>query len=54
MPKLFGKGLSLFDVDINLDIELKDVETIDRDYLLLKYSIIKDPFLRPRALSGCD
>ncbi len=39
VPKLFGTGLSLFDVDIDVNLELLEVETIDSDYLLLKYAV---------------
>jgi dihydrofolate reductase len=41
VPKLFGKGLSLFNCDLDLDLKLLEMETIDDGYILLKYSVVK-------------
>lgn len=41
VPKLFGKGLSLFNDDLDLELKLLEMETIDEGYILLKYSIVK-------------
>jgi len=39
VPKLFGKGLSLFDHEIDMDLELKDFREIDKGHLLLIYRV---------------
>ena len=41
VPKLFGKGLSLFNEELDLDLQLQEMETIDEGYILLKYSVRK-------------
>jgi dihydrofolate reductase len=39
VPLLFGKGLSLFNAEIDVRMELMDVQTIEKDCLLLRYTI---------------
>jgi dihydrofolate reductase len=39
VPKLFGKGLSLFDHETDMDLELKEFREIDKGHLLLIYRV---------------
>jgi len=39
VPKLFGRGLSLFKDTLETHLQLLDVDRIDDDYLLLKYAV---------------
>ncbi len=41
VPKLFGTGLSLASTEIDLDLELKEMEKIDENSILLKYRVLK-------------
>ncbi len=41
VPRLFGKGLSLFNESLDTRLELMDMETIDQNYVLLKYKVNK-------------
>ena len=40
VPRLFGRGLSLFKRDLDVKMELLDVSTLEKDCLLLKYRIV--------------
>jgi len=40
-PLVFGGGLSLFSDTIDLQLELKGVERVDRDSVCLRYRVIK-------------
>jgi len=40
VPRLFGKGLSLFDHFFDTQLKLINVKQLDRDHILLKYKII--------------
>ena len=39
VPRLFGKGLSLFNQSLDKRLELMDMEKIDQNYVLLKYRV---------------
>ncbi len=39
VPKLFGKGLSLFSHETDMDLDLKDFREIDKGHLLLIYRV---------------
>ena len=41
VPKLFGKGLSLFSVNLDLDLKLLEMTRIDADSILIRYSVLK-------------
>ncbi len=41
VPRLFGKGLSLFNEIVDTRLELMDMEKIDRGHVLLKYRVKK-------------
>ena len=38
-PRIFGKGLSLFDGDLDLHLELMETRPLEKDALLLKYRV---------------
>lgn len=40
-PKIFGKGLSLFNVSLDLDLKLLASETLEEDSILLHYTVVK-------------
>ena len=40
-PKIFGCGLSLFEAEVALELELTDVQKVDRNMVWLTYRIIK-------------
>lgn len=40
VPLLFGAGLSLFNKTLEIKMELLDIQTIEKDCLLLKYRVI--------------
>jgi len=40
-PKIFGTGLSLFDREFSMDLELREMEKLDRDSLCLRYKVLK-------------
>lgn len=40
-PVLFGKGLSMFDTNLNLKLKFMETREIDEGYVLLKYRVIK-------------
>ncbi len=42
VPKLFGKGLSLFSVNLDLNLELTAMDKIDTNALLVRYSVLKN------------
>lgn len=39
-PKIFGSGLSLFNEDINADLELITMEKLNENTIMLKYKVI--------------
>lgn len=41
VPRLFGKGLSLFRDTLDTRLELLDIKKIDKDFVLLKYRVKK-------------
>jgi len=41
VPRLFGKGLSLFNRELNARLELQEMELIEKDYIFLKYLVKK-------------
>ena len=41
VPRLFGKGLSLFNETLDTLLELMDIEKIDHGHVLLKYRVKK-------------
>jgi len=41
VPRLFGKGLSLFNETLDIRLELMDIEKIDKSHVLLKYRVKK-------------
>ena len=41
VPRVFGKGLSLFNQSIDARLELIDIQKIDKGYVLLKYRVKK-------------
>lgn len=41
VPKIFGKGLTLFTEALDLDLDLFDMEKLTKDHILLKYKILK-------------
>jgi len=41
VPRLFGKGLSLFKESLDMQLELMDMEKIDQGHVLLKYRVKK-------------
>lgn len=41
VPKIFGKGLSLFDRSFDEDLELKTMHDLGRSHILLQYRILK-------------
>jgi dihydrofolate reductase len=41
VPRLFGKGLSLFSESLDTQLALIDIQKIDLDHVLLRYSIKK-------------
>ena len=41
VPVLFGRGLSLFDLEMETRLELVDTEVIAEDSLVLRYRVIK-------------
>ncbi|MBC8439428.1 MAG: dihydrofolate reductase [Deltaproteobacteria bacterium] len=41
VPRLFGKGLSLFNETLDTLLELMDIEKIDQGHVLLKYRVKK-------------
>lgn len=40
-PKLFGKGLTLFDRDLDINLKFKSVEKLNEDTLALRYDVLK-------------
>ncbi len=40
VPRLFGKGLALFDETMDIHLELMDVEKINGTHILLKYKVM--------------
>lgn len=40
-PKIFGDGLSLFKGDFDVNLELKEIEKINDDSVVLKYEVVK-------------
>ena len=41
VPRLFGKGLSLFNEILDTQLELMDIDKIDQGHVLLKYRVKK-------------
>ncbi|MCK5162812.1 MAG: dihydrofolate reductase [Desulfobacula sp.] len=41
VPRLFGKGLSLFNESLDIRLELMDIGKIDKGHVLLKYRVEK-------------
>ena len=41
VPRLFGKGLSLFNETLDTLLELMDIEKIDQGHILVKYRVKK-------------
>ena len=41
VPRLFGKGLSLFNESLDIRLELLDVMEIDKGHVLLRYAVKK-------------
>jgi dihydrofolate reductase len=41
VPRLFGKGLSLFNEILDTQLELIDIQKIDQGHVLLKYRVKK-------------
>jgi dihydrofolate reductase len=39
-PKIFGAGLSLFDRDLDVDLELKKMKKINENSIVLKYKVL--------------
>lgn len=39
VPRIFGKGLALFDETMDIHLELMDVEKINQTHILLKYRV---------------
>jgi dihydrofolate reductase len=39
VPRLFGKGLSLFSEPLDMRLALMDIKKIDQDHVLLKYRV---------------
>ena len=39
VPRIFGKGLSLFNQSLDKSLELIDIQKIDQNYVLLKYRV---------------
>ncbi|WP_457551647.1 dihydrofolate reductase family protein [Desulfobacula sp.] len=41
VPRFFGKGLSLFNEALDMQLELMDIEKIDQGHILMKYRVKK-------------
>jgi len=41
VPRLFGKGLALFDETLDIQLELMDVQKINESHILIKYRVSK-------------
>jgi len=40
VPKLFGTGLSLFDCELDLDLDLTETRELDKGHLLMVYQVV--------------
>lgn len=40
-PKIFGQGISLFNGDFNINLELQEIEKINDNSIVIKYKVIK-------------
>ena len=38
-PRIFGTGVSLFNHEMDMQLELQSVETLDRNYVVLRYRV---------------
>lgn len=41
VPKLFGRGISLFDQSVDIDLELLATQSLEEGHILLKYKVRK-------------
>ncbi len=41
VPKMFGKGLSLFNAPLDIKLELLEMEKIEEDHFLFRYAVKK-------------